>query len=99
MSLQDLRSIQKQTPNAYPLHGKELDLIGSAFEEPENVPEHRHGPLQVARGPLADYTRCCIHDDLTQQHNRNGRLCGHLQLNRRSNTGTSGTPSSASQRL
>lgn len=52
---------------AYPLHGKELDLIGPAFEEPEDVPEDRHGPLQVARGPLADYTRRCVRDDLTQQ--------------------------------
>lgn len=52
---------QKHT---HPLHGEQFDLIRSAFEKLQNILEHRHGPLQVTRGSLADYTRQRINDDL-----------------------------------
>lgn len=49
------KAAQKHT---HPLHGEQLDLVGSAFEKSENVLEHGHGALQVTCGPL---THCTTH--------------------------------------
>lgn len=49
------KAAQKHT---HPLHGEQLDLVGSAFEESENVLEDRDGALQVTCGPL---THCTTH--------------------------------------
>lgn len=55
---------QKRT---HPLHGEELDLIGPAFEKPEDVPEHGHGALQVAGGSLTHCATRRIDYDLTNR--------------------------------
>lgn len=55
---------QKRT---HPLHGEELDLIGPAFEKPEDVLEHGHGALQVTGGSLTHCATRRIDYDLTNQ--------------------------------
>lgn len=44
--------------HTHPLHGEQLDLVGSAFEESEHVLEDGDGALQVTCGSL---THCPTH--------------------------------------